>query len=270
MAGVLFWFCHPSTKSAYKSTQAVRKKSKLNSRHPIMFVNKSRSTGNPNKKKIMMEVDDDDRTVSSSGSGKNGREMVENNVKWCITGMSDATIAKSTIFKILATILHSFTDDMIIIDHKSQEFTYNNDHTNIKSLEDQIKAANIPIHKARTKSERQLNRWYVTHKIRTTQSISVIKKKKPQIYLLPTGTCYGSNPVLAVHACCTAGVFGGLPVGGALCREILSYGGTMLRTAVNCWAKGIDPILEAVKIWPCYDVVLGRSEEDVPVGRVDL
>ena len=66
------------------------------------------------------------------------------------------------------------------------------------------------------------------------------------------------------------GGFGGLPVGGALCREILSYGGTMLCTAVNCWAKGVDPILEAVKIWPCYDVVLGRSEEDVPVGRVDL
>ena len=140
-----------------------------------MSVDKSRSTGNPNKKKSPMDVDDDDRTVSSSGSGKNGHEMAEINVKWCLTGISDVTTAKNVLIHILATIIHSFTDDVTIIDHKAREFTNPDGYATIKSIEAEIHTAKLPIHKAKTKNERQLNRWYATHTIRTSQSISTIK-----------------------------------------------------------------------------------------------
>ena len=122
-----------------------------------------------------MEIDDDDRTVSSSGSGKNGREMVETNVKWCLTDISDGKTAKTTLNNILANILHSFIHEVSIIDHKGQEFTCPKNNATIQSIAEALNEGKILIHKAKTKSERQLNRWYATHKFRTTQSISTIK-----------------------------------------------------------------------------------------------
>ena len=110
-----------------------------------MFVDKTRSTGDPTKRKDSVDEEDDDRTVNRSGSGKNGREMVETAVKWCITSASDAGKAKETLTEILTIILQAYNDEVIIIDHKAREFTVGDPETMSDTIRATTNEGKIPI-----------------------------------------------------------------------------------------------------------------------------
>ena len=139
------------------------------------FVDKSRSTGNPTRKWSEMEDDDDDKTVNSGGSEKNGDKMAEIQVKWCINNITDKKEAKMKINEILMLILQVHNTDVTIIDHNAREFTFDDSTTDLKQKEAFEKESKIPIHQATAKSKRRLNRWYATHSFGTSISLSTIK-----------------------------------------------------------------------------------------------
>ena len=140
-----------------------------------MFVDKARATGNPTKNWADMEEDDDDKTVTSGGSEKNNQKMREISVKWCFNGMTDNKTVKAALIDILTTIMQVHNEDIIITDHNAREFEFNEDIDEEKQRKSLHKEGKFPIHKATAKGESRLNRWFATHKIRTTLSLSTIK-----------------------------------------------------------------------------------------------
>ena len=139
------------------------------------FIDISRSTGNPTKQWAGVEDDDDDKTVKSGGSGKNGRKLIEIKVKCCLNNISDQKTAKEKINEILALVIHIHSDDITIIDHNSCEFEFDKwtDKTKLKDV--LLQQSKIPLHRATAQSKRRLNRWYAMHTIRTTISLTTIK-----------------------------------------------------------------------------------------------
>jgi hypothetical protein len=141
-----------------------------------MFVTVDRAIGNPLHQQPNAAMDeDDDKTVTSAGSGKNERDFVETTVKWCINNMSDATKAKLAVAEILATMLFTFSEELVIVDNKGEEFVHVENQTEAE-LKEKVKKGKFTVHQATSRSERRMQRWYCIHTLRSNQSLSSIKQ----------------------------------------------------------------------------------------------
>ena len=141
-----------------------------------MFVTVDRAIGNPLHQQPNGAMDeDDDKTVTSAGSGKNERDFVETTVKWCINNMSDATKAKLAVAEIFATMLFTFSEELVIVDNKGEEFVHVENQTEAE-LKEKVKKGNFTVHQATSRSERRMQRWYCIHTLRSNQSLSPIKQ----------------------------------------------------------------------------------------------
>ena len=139
------------------------------------FIDPTRAIGNPTKTTITDPMEDDDeKTVTSGGSGKNAPKFTEFNLKWCFSATTDSNQAKAKLHDILSTIMEAEKEEVTIIDHKAEEYEYDPTQTDENRLQ-MLKKGKFPTHKATSKGERQMNRWYITHTIRSNLSLTTIK-----------------------------------------------------------------------------------------------
>ena len=122
-----------------------------------------------------MDEDDDDKTVNSGSREKFDQKLTEISIKWCFNQMTDETAAKAALANLLTLILQIQHDTTTLIDHKGQEFAFNNTMTEEQQCAWIIQDFKVPFHKATAMHEKHLNRLYVTHKLQTTVSFSAIK-----------------------------------------------------------------------------------------------
>ena len=139
------------------------------------FIDKARSTGNPTKHLTDMDEDDDDKTVNSGSREKFDQKLTEISIKWCFNQMTDETAAKAALANLLTLILQIHHDTTTLIDHKSQEFSFNNTMNEKQHLSWIHQDFKAPVHQTTAMHENHLNRLYVTHKLQTTISFSAIK-----------------------------------------------------------------------------------------------
>jgi hypothetical protein len=143
-----------------------------------MTIDPKRAIGNPDKEMNDASVKhDDDATQVSGNSGKNHpktTEPKEYRVKWCINNALEKTKAKTIYAGLLATLLESHPDEVIILDHNREEHVWDAKYTFEEQVE-YLKKSALPINEAQSKSEKKFHRWYATHTIRSTLSLSDLK-----------------------------------------------------------------------------------------------
>ena len=112
------------------------------------FCDYARATGNPTKRWGDEDDDDDDKTVLSGDAEKFDQKLLEFNVKWSFTKMTDETAARNALVELLTLILQLQSDTTALIDHKGQEFEMNNSMDEAKHIAWIKKEFKAPIYKA--------------------------------------------------------------------------------------------------------------------------
>jgi hypothetical protein len=143
-----------------------------------MTIDPKRAIGNPDKDmKDASDKHDDDATAVSGNSSKNRSKMKETKeykVKWCINNALEKNKAKKIYAGVMATLLESHPDEVVILDHNREEHVWDEKYTFEEQVE-YLKKSAFPINEAQSKSEKKFNRWYATHSIRSSLSLSELK-----------------------------------------------------------------------------------------------
>jgi hypothetical protein len=143
-----------------------------------MTIDPKRAIGNPDKEpNDASGKHDDDATQVSGNSGKNHPKTTETKefrVKWCINNALEKTKAKTIYAGLLATLMESHPDEVIILDHNREEHVWDAKYTFEEQVE-YLKKSALPINEAQSKSEKKFHRWYATHTIRSSLSLSDLK-----------------------------------------------------------------------------------------------
>jgi uncharacterized radical SAM superfamily protein len=116
-----------------------------------MTIDPKRAIGNPDKDmKDASNENEDDATTVSGNSSKNRlkmKEIKEYKVKWCINNALERNKAKKIHAGILATLLESHPDEVVILDHNSEEHVWNERYTFEEQVE-YLKKSALPINEA--------------------------------------------------------------------------------------------------------------------------
>ena len=140
--------------------------------------------------------DDDSTEKAGSNRGKNDEVEREICVKWQLPGTSDMSTAKKDLYELLVNLLTEYPNQIILIDRKQREWTFQESDDEKKFVEEFNKKSSIQIHAIKNK-QKQPVRWISVIKFRTLVTIqewknndnvySIIQEKGAYVFPHPFG-----------------------------------------------------------------------------------
>ena len=156
------------------------------------LLNRYNDSDSRSKAAVTLETLMDDATEQAgSNREKNDGQEVEILVKWQIPGNHDASAAKRKLTQVLATLMVSFPNSVVIIDRKKREWVYQ-EVVDEELFKQQLDNIAIQLHPIKNKDQKVI-RWVTIIKMRTTTTIQEWKNddefytqaSEAKIYMFP-------------------------------------------------------------------------------------